>query len=99
MSTLLLLATCVLSPSVFVFFFPQLHVIAPTVLIVGFGSLILFFWVFSFRRSKLGPFVLWTQPAKLFRIAFTERELLALRICACVGLGGGLAVGVLLVTA
>jgi hypothetical protein len=92
------LLLCVVSPSVLVFFVPRVRIVAPILLIAGFSSLILCFWAFSFRRNKLGPFVLWTQPAKLLRMAFTAQESLILCTCACVGVGGALAVGVLLAT-
>ena len=94
-----LLIACVFLPSGLVLLLPTLAVIAPTLLLVGFGSLILCFLVFSFRRSSAGPFAQWIEPAKFFGIEFTKRELLMLRISACVGLGGALAVGVLFAVA
>jgi len=95
----LLLVVCVLSPSLLVLLVPELHVVAPTLLVVGFGSLIVCFLAFSFRRSKAGPFAQWTQPVKFFGMTFTQKELLMLRLSACVGVGGALAVGALHVTA
>lgn len=92
-----LLVACALSPSMLVLLLPRLHVIAPTLLFVGFGSLILCALIFSFRRSRAGPFAQWMEPAKFFGMAFTNREVLMLRISACVGLGGTLAVATLLI--
>jgi len=95
---LVLLAACVLSPAILVLLLPQLQIIAPTLLVAGFGALILCFLFFSFRRSKAGPFAQWIQPAKFFGMTFTKQELLTLRLSACVGLGGALAVAALLVS-
>jgi hypothetical protein len=66
--------------------------------IAGFIALIISFLIFAFRRSPYGPFQQWREPGKFFRMAFTEHELLALRISACVATGGTLAVGVLFIT-
>ena len=95
-SAMWLLVTCVVSPSALVVLLPQAHFVAPALLIGGFASLILCFLLFSFRRSRAGPFAQWIQPAKFFGMVFTKRELLMLRISACVALGGALAVGALL---
>jgi hypothetical protein len=95
--SIVFLATLVLSPSVLVLLVPQLNIVGPTLLVAGFGSLILFFLAFSFRRSKAGPFAQWIQPGS--NLSFAEQESLLLRVSACLGLGGALAVGVLLLTA
>ena len=95
----MVLAACVFLPAIVVLLLPQTQIIAPALLVAGFGSLILCFLFFSFKRSKAGPFAQWIQPANFFRMTFTRRELFTLRVSACVGLGGALAVATLLVSA
>ena len=97
-SDVILLGTCLATPSVLVLLFPSLRIAGPILMIAGFIMLIVSFLVFSFRRHKAGPFAQWTQPVKYFGMEFSKSELKLLRVSACAALGGALAIGALLIT-
>jgi hypothetical protein len=92
------LACCLLLPGALVLVAPSLHLMAPVVMMAGFAVLILSFLVISFRKNRLGPLAQYTEPAKFFGTVFTPGESLLLRTSACLGFGGALAVGLLLLT-
>lgn len=90
----LILVVVLLAPAALVGVFKPTRPLGLWMLLAGFGLLILTGLVSTFRHNKLGPFALWTGPAKYPATKFTATEVWMFKLSARAASGGLLAMGV-----
>jgi hypothetical protein len=90
-SILLMLALLLITPLVAVAL-PELRFLGPWLLLGGFSLTVVIAVVSTFRRHRLGPFALWSEPSRYLAMKFTDREIYMLKLSSCVAVGGLLVV-------